>query len=269
MKNLIVYTFLICLLFSCEEQMVVVPDFKIPVSDRVILLEELTGVSCPNCPKGSAKLDELIQLFPGKIVGVGIHGDLLTEPVSGSKYDFRTQFSQKIEESFGIFAKPCAVINRTHFPDQNALAIYDVDSWNTYVLQELEKEPKVDIVLSSAYSSSNRTATIDVSVIGREQVQEDLKISIVITENNIVDVQKDVSVVIEEFTHKHVLRTMLTEWSGNALGAGIDVGQNYSNTFSFEVPEEDGLWKIEDLEVVAFVSGPDGVLQAAQVHLSE
>ncbi len=258
-----------CACLSCEEQMVMIPEFPVPTGDRVVLIEELTGVDCPNCPKGSTILNNLIAQFEGQVIGIGIHGDLLTTPLSGSKYDFRNEFSQQIEQSFGIFAKPCAVINRVQFPDQGELEIYGEDTWLTYVVQELEKAPKIELSVSSAYNSSNRTAAIEVNATGLENVSDQLKLSVVITEGNIIDVQKDQSEIIQEYNHKHVLRTMLTNWDGDNFSSGIDVGQTVTSSFNFEVPEEEGLWKIEDLEVVVYVTGPDGVLQAAETHLSE
>jgi len=268
MKNYIILLFLLSC-FSCQEQMVVIPDIPIPTSERVVLIEELTGVNCPNCPKGSAILDALISQFDGKVVGIGIHGDFLTSPLSGSVYDFRTTFSQKLEESYGIFAKPCAVINRTQFDDQPQLEIYAEETWINYVQSELENEPKVDIAMTSAYDESTRTASVNVRVTGREQIADALKISVVITESNIIDLQKDVAEIIEGYNHKHVLRTMLTAWDGDNLSQGINLAQTISKDYSFVIPEEPGLWKIEDLDLIAFVEGPDGVLQAAEVHLKE
>jgi len=268
MKNYIILGLLLCF-FSCEEQMVVIPDIPIPATDRIVLVEEMTGVDCPNCPKGSAILNSLIAEFEGRVIGVGIHGDLLTKPISSSLYDFRTTHSQQIEQSFGIFAKPCAVINRTQFPDQGELEIYGEDTWRNYVQSELESEPKVDLTVTASLDEDTRTANISVNVTGREALTENLKISIVITEGNIVDAQKDQSEIIEEYNHKHVLRTMLTNWDGDNLSQGINVAQTLTKEYTFVVPEEDGLWKLADLDIVAFVTDPDGVLQAAEVHLKE
>jgi len=271
MTRFIIFSLLLCLFISCEEQMVIIPPpFEVPPTDRVVLIEEMTGVNCPNCPAGSAVLKQLIDGFPGQVVGVGIHGDLLTTPISGSTYDFRTDFSQQIEESFEIFAKPCAVINRTEFPGQNGLAIYGQDSWITFVQDELAKEPKVNLFITSDLDEASRKAEIQVEVVGRENISDDLKVSVVITEGNIIDAQKDVSTVIEEYKHDHVLRTMLTNWNGNLLSNGIDIGEKQTASFSFDIPEEDGLWKFGDIEVVAFVTGADGtVLQAGEVHLKQ
>jgi hypothetical protein len=42
--------------FTCTEIPIQLKDPVIPESDRVVLIEELTGASCPNCPKGSAAI---------------------------------------------------------------------------------------------------------------------------------------------------------------------------------------------------------------------
>ncbi len=55
---------------SCEE---IAPTITPCQTDRVILVEEFTGIDCVNCPIGAQKLKELSTQNPGKIVIVGIH----------------------------------------------------------------------------------------------------------------------------------------------------------------------------------------------------
>ena len=43
---------------SCTEVQLKISDPPIPESDRVVLIEELSGVHCTNCPKGSAAVEQ-------------------------------------------------------------------------------------------------------------------------------------------------------------------------------------------------------------------
>jgi len=70
MKNTYIFAglMIMLMLISCKEELIMVPDFEIPPSDRKVLLEELTGVRCPNCPAGAAVVKELKTLYGDKLV---------------------------------------------------------------------------------------------------------------------------------------------------------------------------------------------------------
>jgi len=54
---IVVSTVIFMMMFtSCDEREIVIPDFVPPESERVVVIEEMTGVSCQGCPNGSTKL---------------------------------------------------------------------------------------------------------------------------------------------------------------------------------------------------------------------
>ncbi len=59
--------FPLIILLSCEEIPIIIADPVIPDSEKVVLIEELTGASCPNCPKGSAAIENILTKFPGRV----------------------------------------------------------------------------------------------------------------------------------------------------------------------------------------------------------
>jgi len=121
-------------LVSCDEVPVVIPSGPSgptePVGGdttlRVVLLQELTGVKCPNCPTGAAEAKRLLEVYDEQLAVIGVHGDFLTTPLPESQYDFRNEFSRTIESSTPFIGKPAGAVNRRQVEGSPFLA-YDVD----------------------------------------------------------------------------------------------------------------------------------------------
>ena len=90
-----------------------------------------------------------------------------------------------------------------------------------------------------------------------------------ILENNIVDAQEDLTDIIEEFDHNHVLRTMLTPFDGLPLQQNSGQDGLFRNQFEFEIPVDEHLWKVEDLEIIVFVHGPLASGEVIQAQLAK
>ena len=83
MKKFIFGILIIMSLSRCEEKMVIIPPYEPPTGNKVVLVEDLTGARCPNCPVGSAKLELLEEKYNHKIVIVGIHGSFFNHSCKG------------------------------------------------------------------------------------------------------------------------------------------------------------------------------------------
>lgn len=271
MKNIFCLAILSFILFSsCEEQMVMVPIFDPPVSDRVVLFEELTGVDCPNCPAGSAKFQELLDLFGDNMVGYGIHGLNQTTPIQGSQYDFRNQDNIDLENSFDFLGKPSAVINRKRFDDQNFWGITTIDLWQSYVESIFDEPTKMNVFLNTSYDSDSRLLEINVTGTALEDLADDVRLTVTLSESHIIDAQSNQGTAILDYEHNHVLREIITSVTGDVIGTNMTKNENFNKTFSFTLPTDQGLWIYENMEVIAFTTqiteGTEEVLQAAAEH---
>ena len=244
-----------------------IPDFVIPNTGRVVLVEELTGVNCPNCPAGASQLETIVDFFEGSVVVVGIHGDQLTQPVTGSAYDFRTEASKDIESSFTFFGKPSAVINRNKNGEDRPWGFL-IPQWNTEITKEVEKPQEVEIVISKTYDQTTRELTVNVAAAALVDLERSLHLTVLLTEDNIIDAQKDTDEIIPDYKHKHVLRAMLSDNSlGDLVSSGLQANESVLKNYTFTLPAEDGTWVAENINIVAHVRDDNVVLQAAEVHL--
>ncbi|MCZ2338104.1 MAG: Omp28-related outer membrane protein, partial [Chitinophagales bacterium] len=262
---------------SCNEIPVVIGDVSLPDTDRVVLLEELTGASCPNCPKGTAAVEAILDNYPDKVAAIAIHGDFLSDPIKGrSKYDFRNPKAKDLENWFKPFlGKPCATVNRIDLndPDQRyATAV--TGKWQSMVETELNKPHQVSLLMETNYNPSNRALEIDITVIPIADINGSFSISVFLTESHIIDAQINGSNILDDFEHNHVLRDMPTKFDGDLLGTDFKRGQSFKKKYIYTLPDSgDGLWKPENMEVVAAVhkSGANDreVLQAINKKILE
>lgn len=258
---------LIIFFASCKGSIITVPEFVPTESDRVVLIEEMTGVSCPNCPKGTAEIESLKALYGDKVIPIAIHGIFLSWPTAESKYDLRNEFSRLLEANFASgTSKPAALINRITPDGESDKVIDSPDLWGSHVESQLSFAPKLNIELELAYDNVSRKLEINAGFVALERINEALNISVMILENHIEDAQEDLTEIIEDFEHNHVLRTMLTEFDGDAFVNSLDEGAFESRSYTFDIPSEEDLWIAENIEVVLFIHQAEGegeVLQAA------
>lgn len=246
------------LFFSCEE---VVPpiDLDLRYTGRRVLIEEFTGVQCVNCPEGSKKIEELVALHGDNLIPISIHAGDFSDPYPQSLYDFNTPEGELLERVHlgPVLGFPSATVNRKIFNGENERPIV-LRKWAGYIVQELLEQPKLEIDIDNNFDMTSRELSVDVTLNFSETVTEGLGISIMILEDSIIDYQltPDNSVYPDgknpNYVHKHVLRTMLTDYQGDVISPNQTVdGEKPEFTYTFTVP---AAWNAANCSVVAFVS---------------
>lgn len=255
-------------LWTCSEKEVIIPEFTLPDSDRVVLVEKLTGVSCPNCPAGSAELERMKVEFGDNIAVVSIYTPFLGQPKPNSKYDFRTEFGIQIENQLGLYlGKPAASINRKLFPGEEYIPIANLGRWASYVLDELEEFSPIKIESNREYNSTTRELEIDFSILSNTQMEGDFRFTVYLVESGIIDPQENPGGVIDNYVHNNVLRAVLSSVNGDVLSSQISPSNPVNRSYTFTLPDEDGWWVAENCRVVAFVSErTDESTQVIQAH---
>jgi len=113
-----------------------------------------------------------------------------------------------------------------------------------------------------------------VGAVALEDLEGEFKLTIMLTESEIIDAQKDVSEVVKDYEHNHVLRDIITNFEGDSFADKLIKDIPVTKTYTYTIPEdEDGLWNEDHIEVVAFIANTEGeseeVLQATQAHLKD
>ena len=276
MKNILFLIGLVFLISACEERPVVIPEFEPIQSGRVVLVEELTGVRCPNCPAGSERLNSIETQYPDNIVIVGIHGTDLTKPLAESKYDFRNQDAIDLENFLKPYlGKPAAYFNRVFYDElQGDWGNSFNGQWQGYFERELEKPQTLELSITKSYDPETRVLDITVGALALEDLTGDFKVTIMLTENDIIDAQDDQNTIIDDYKHKHVLREIITNFDGDQFAITLERNKPFTKSYTFTIPQDEtDLWNDDNMEVIAFIANTEGeseeVLQAAIANLKD
>lgn len=261
-------------LAGCDEKLVIITPSggnsgPTDPGSRKVLVEELTGVRCPNCPEGTATLVSLGNTLGEDLIVVSIHAAPGYDvPYPESKYDFRTAGGTEMANFIGAASFfPTASINRRIVPPETEPYIPRTQ-WAGIIGEELAEAATVAIELNPAYNAANRQLDVAVNLVPQTTLSGEHRLTVLITQDSIVDYQKVNLDKVPNYVHRHVLRTILTQPTGDIITDPLSQGAQIAKTFSFTLP---AAWDEKHCSVVAFVhhgTDPDKeVLQAAEEHV--
>ena len=281
MKNILHIISSLALIFvlqGCSETEMVIPRVNELVSDRIVLIEDFTGVRCVNCPNASREISSLIDRYPKNVVAVAYHTSFLGDPITKegyvSKYDFRTSDGETLETDMGSYlGKPAVGLNRKKYNEQQEFLLTSTAVFG-FVEAELRSIPKAKVIIENTYEPGQRKLTCKVTVEPQTASTGDFRLHALVTESNIIDSQEDNLVYVKDYKHNHVFRKMLTALSGEPIGSALNPGTNVTRVYEFTLPPEAGWWVAENCNVIAFVSdlsqkteSVGAVIQAAEAHV--
>ena len=239
-------------------------DTNLPVQEqRTVLIEEFTGVKCKNCPSSHAKLKQIINDNPDRVIGVAIHNSNgLAEPHSNGE-DFRTEKGIEISNKLGGTGSiPMGAIDRYQFSGQPELVVFH-NKWKNLVAQRLNSVPRVNIGISNSFDNSDRELMTTIELHYTGNVDSLNHLSIMVIEDGIIGPQSLPNQTVDQnYVHDHILRGMLTPANGELTHITTKAGRVVERQFSVTLPQH---WNAENCHVVAFVhfvGGSSEVLQA-------
>jgi len=271
-------SFLCLMMLSCEEEgpAVILDEAEtlsdttyvtstIPIAqDKVVLIEELTGVRCPNCPDGHQEVETILANNPGRVLAVAVHTPFLGQPFPGEP-SLITQSGIDMESIFGGYdGKPASLIDRINYPGEQ-YRFLGLPQWVIRVNERMMETSLVNIDVSSTLSSNGNSGVISASMI-YTGAASDHRFGILLTENQVPTTQIVGSIEVEDYEQEHVLRRYITPVSGQALEASLEAGRVFEKEFAFDLEEG---WNSDNMEVIIWVSDANGIVHAAKSKLGE
>ena len=262
------------LILSCEEASIVIhPDMEVDPTDttdtdstvRQVLIEEFTGVRCVNCPEGSIAIENLLETYDEQLVAISIHSGFFAPPLSESQYDFRFSDADNLLSFLGEpVGYPTAVVNRKIFDGESSLQLLGQTKWAGRIAEEIEVAPKVDIEIVREFDDATRELTATVRLNIEETITEDdVRITVLMTESGIMDAQLTPTGIVEDYSHKHVLRGFVTNYNGDPITESLTAGSEIVKEYTYTLPED---WVASKCTVVALVSLGGAELDVLQAH---
>lgn len=240
-----------------------------------VLFEEFTGVHCSNCPNARRKIEGIEKVYPGRVNIIAYHtqGSGFTMPFEGvSQFDFRTEdatnISNFLSRAGDLGGLPTGSVSRLLF---NGSYLNGRDNWPIMTDEVLKDEPKINVSVTSEYNNSSNEVIIKVKLMYLEEVSGKQAMTVAITESGMVDIQSDYNFIDTFYQHKHVLRDIVTSYSGDPLLDDIvtkEPGRVYEKTMIAKVAPD---WKPENCHIVAFIHNNDAeskeIYQVAEVNM--
>lgn len=246
------YTLLACsLAFGASAQTLV----GTTPTNKVAVVEEFTGVNCPNCPSGHQVAAGLLSSYPGQVIVQGYHpsNSNYTTPDPGQP-DFRRNYLDDFYSSSYVGSRfmPGAMINRREWgnpAEKNTTRT----NWDSYVQTIIAESSPVNVGVSSVYDSQNNTLTVDVEVYYTADVTNPNAIYVHLTEDGLIADQSG-SGGGANYEHKHIFREHISSgtWGDNITG-GTTTGTLYTNQYVFDLSNAVDAIDISKAHVIAFV----------------
>ena len=227
--------------------------FDYGFSRQMHLVEQFTSTGCTWCPVGSSNLQNLCNMR-GDVAWVGVH------VLFGSPVDpFATAQNDSLQSYQGIDGYPEGTFDRTMgIGDPGCLyAVLSgatASTMSTFLDYVSETPSWATVNINSTFDEATRDAVITVDgklVPGFDELMGGgAKLTVYITEDNLVAAQINQGTLENNYVHNGVLRKALVSVKGVELKRK---GDTYSNEFTYTIPAN---WKAEDLNIVAFISRP-------------
>jgi thiol-disulfide isomerase/thioredoxin len=221
-----------------------------------VLLEDYTGHTCGNCPEAADIAKTIAEANPGRVMVAAVHaGGFALPELPDYPYDFQTEVGTTLDQTFKISraGNPNGLVNRAKY---NARFILGQNNWAPAVAAQLSLSPVLDLQLSHTYHADKRTLVATVEATYRTAGENDYSLVVWITENGIVQDQKDYRKTpshVEDYDFEHVLRGSMNGTWGDSLSTNAPTaGAKVKKTLRYTIPESVD-WKLENCELVAYV----------------
>ena len=235
-------------------------------SERMILLEDYTGVGCTNCPTAAAEITRLQEFYGDNLIVVGVYPlepTGLTRPLDPSR-DLRTDVAQTWASVFAIGQLPMGMVNRQE--------VTGYAEWGGAIAEVISEGLNYVNLCVSASLPTDTTIAVNVEGSFVEDYEADGAVNMItmILEDSIVAPQRTGSGEVNVgYVHNHVLRAVIgPEWGSQVASEAPARGTAFSASLTGSVNSG---WRKNKLSVVVAIvnASTHEVIQAGIVHLGE
>ena len=238
------------------------------------LVEEFTGQDCNNCPSAHATLESINGI---NVIGLYLYSIPQAIPPTGAIYDFRDSVATQVGNTIygGIGTLPSGGIDRLRgVSDTNKIEI-NRTAWTGNINTRKAVPAPLNITLTSSFNVATQTAKIIATVTYVQPVSVKQNLTVVITEDGMVDLQEFPDTVHSDYRFTNVFRDMVSSApSGSPVLDSVSTkpkGMVLKRTFNYKLKTTSPAIKPDSCHVVAFVSNNNGVdqqvVQSAQTKL--
>ncbi len=255
-----------------------------------VVLEEMTGTTCVNCPLGIVSIEACENAFGDRFIPVGIHS-YTGDNMGSAFYDYST--------FLGLMGAPMARINRLPevyspmFRKNDEFYYHDVEGeelWYDIVAQELNTLTLADLDLKAELSEDAKQISFETTLrYALDAYNQQLSLLLLVLENGITSFQLNgfssaesetlgdwcnggryADYTVYPYTHDHVLRGLIGQTYSGTIGlfpTQLQGGERYVANLSSACPES--IQDLNQLHAVAMLINTQTgqVINAAQTAI--
>ena len=205
---------------------------------RHVCVMEFTGTWCAQCPEGATLLNYLVdRQYKGQVFALAFHNnDVLTIPQEQELYNI---FKWSGYPAYVTDMRDMGLLNEGGCDNSIEKSLYDVPTHSS-------------VAVSSSVNGT--TATLEAKIVSQSSMN--YRIAAYVVEDKVKGEQtQSTGQVQKDYTHRHVVRKMLSaNVRGDNMGE-ISAGSEKSKTYTFEV---DPSWNLANLSVAVLAIDKDG-----------
>ncbi len=218
--------------------------------EKNAILEEFTGVNCPNCPAGHQVMAQILATNPGRAFCVAYHpyNSSYTTPYPGEP-DFRRHYADSlymIPYAGTSRFMPSAFIHRRLWTPPERLMSRTV--WSSHANTIMAEPSPMNVGMATNYNESTNILTVVVDIFYTDNFPGDHNLIVTLAENNLVSSQSGGTY---PYTHKHTFREAFVGQWGDPILTDALAGTFYTRIFTFDYSATDYI--MENCELLAFV----------------
>ncbi|MBN3034010.1 MAG: Omp28-related outer membrane protein [Bacteroidales bacterium] len=236
-------------------------------ADKNVILEEFTGVKCPNCPQGHQIAQQIIQNNPGRVWVIGFHpyNSSYTQPYPNDP-DFRRHHPDSLYMTPYCGTTrfmPSAFINRKIYGGER---LQSRTVWASYTTQHLGEPSPVNVGLATDYDSITKQLAITVEIYYTATMSDPNTLNLALTESGLIAQQSGGST---NYVHNHVFRETFTAQWGDPITESTAQGSFIEKFFTYDNTSME--YNMEECEVIAYIvnAASEEVMSGIGVHVGE
>jgi hypothetical protein len=237
---------------------------------KKVLLFDVTGVRCNNCPKAAVLAKNLARTAAGRVEVVALYPQTpmsLTFPWAGFDTMSTIEADQIATAMGGITSLPLGAVDQVAF---NGSKLLNTSDWGAAVTAQLGKTSPFNLSIKSTWKSADGKSRVEIKAVANAAITSNYKWVVAITENGVKSKQSDQDApggMVDDYEHEHALRGAV----GSTLGSDINsaaVSAGYVREKHFYlVPKPK--WVASNCDVVVWIydANTKEVVQVEKVSL--
>ncbi len=206
---------------------------------RKVLLEDLTGHTCINCPAATDVALGLQTIYGDALILVGVHCTAFAEPVAPPyDNDYRTIAGEEYINTYGVSGLPAGFVNRREF---NNSIIVGEGNWGSAVADIINTPADLEVLFDTVtFDTGTNTVNMTLQVVPVNDLTGDHNLTIYLTEDSVVSAQLDSRVSppdVLDYVHRHMLRGNVNgTWGEPVISGSAAAGDTLTLTYSYVLP---------------------------------